>query len=99
MTSATAKFQLTPAPTLSGLNKLKHFLALSLLGFYQKTQPFCLILLRSNQCAYNFYFIHIFINRILRNYIYISHFLALSLLITLSFNVFSADNLPQLNKE
>jgi hypothetical protein len=31
MTSATAKFQLTPAPTLSGLNKLKHFLALSLL--------------------------------------------------------------------
>ncbi|SHN92224.1 hypothetical protein BCLUESOX_2394 [bacterium endosymbiont of Bathymodiolus sp. 5 South] len=48
--SATAKFQLTLAPTLSGLNKLKHFLALSLL-------------------------------------------------ITLSFNVFSADNLPQLNKE
>jgi hypothetical protein len=31
MTSATEKFQLTPAPTLSGLNKLKHFLALSLL--------------------------------------------------------------------
>jgi hypothetical protein len=29
--SATAKFQLTLAPTLSGLNKLKHFLALSLL--------------------------------------------------------------------
>ncbi|CAC9439751.1 hypothetical protein BSPLISOX_531 [uncultured Gammaproteobacteria bacterium] len=50
MTSATEKFQLTPAPTLSGLNKLKHFLALSLL-------------------------------------------------ITFSFNAFSADNLPQLNKE